>query len=103
MNQKLFELLLHNLSPRTLACLVRDLENSQADWRYYPEDAPPKTVQEALAQTLPIIKATGVELAEANGEDFSQLLQQAIEEQRQEEWAWQRDQQEQQNWTTDLE
>jgi hypothetical protein len=103
MNEKLFKNLLKALSPKTLAYLVRDLEDRQADWRYYPEDAPPKTIQVELTQTLQTIKAIGIELAEAAGEDFSQLLQQAIEEQRQAEWAWQRDRQEQQNWTTDLE
>ena len=103
MNEKLFKSLLKALSPKTLAYLVRDLEDRQADWRYYPEDAPPKTIQEELTQTLQTIKTIGTELAKADGGDFSQLLQQAIEEQRQEEWAWQRDQQEQQNWTTDLE
>ena len=103
MNEKLFEILLNALSPKTLAYLITDLENSQADWRYYPEDAPPEAIQQELAQTLKTIAAVGTELAEADGLDFSQLRQQAIEEQRQEEWTWQRDRQEQQNWTNDLE
>ncbi len=103
MNEKLFEILLNALSPKTLAYLITDLENSQADWRYYPEDAPLEAVQQELTQTLKTIETVGTELAEAEGLDFSQLLQQAIEEQRQEDWTWQRDRQEQQNWTNDLE
>jgi len=103
MNEKLFEILLNALSPKTLAYLIRDLEDSQADWRYHPEDAPPEAVQQELTQTLKTIEAVGTELAEADGLDFSQLLQQAIEEQRQKDWTWQRDRQEQQNWTNDLE
>jgi hypothetical protein len=103
MNGKLFEILLNALSPKTLAYLIRDLEASQVDWRSYPQDAPPESVQQELTQTLKTIEAVGTELAEADGLDFSQLLQQAIEEQRQEEWTWQRDLQEQQNWTNDLE
>jgi len=103
MNEELFEILLSTLSPKTLAYLARDLEDSQADWRYYLEDAPSEAVRQELTQTLKTIEAVGTALAEADGLDFSQLLQQAIEEQQQEEWTWQRDRQEQQNWTKDLE
>ena len=65
MNGKLFEILLNALSPKTLAYLIRDLEASQADWRSYPQDAPPEAVQQELTQTLKTIEAvgTGLDLA----------------------------------------
>ena len=103
MNDELFKVLLNALSSKTLAYLIRDLEDSRADWRYYPENAPPEVVQQELTQTLKSIEAIGTELAKADGLDFSQLLQQVIAERQQEDWIWQRDRQEQQNWTKDLE
>lgn len=103
MTEELFKLILQALIPKTLAYLVRDLEESQADWQYYPNDAPPDTVQEKMRQTLEVIKTIGAERAAAEGLDFAQLLHQVGEEQQQEDWAWQRDRQEQQNWTNDLE
>ena len=98
-----FQVMLHCLKPTTLAYLARDLAASQADWRSYPEEAPPEAIRQALAQTREAIVALGTKLAEAEGLDFQQMLRQAIEAEQQEDWAWQRDRQEQQNWTQDLE
>ncbi|GIK41635.1 MAG: hypothetical protein BroJett011_54680 [Chloroflexota bacterium] len=102
MNQDLFEVTLKVLAPKTLAYLIRDLEETQADWNYYPEDAPPETVQQELRQMLEAIQTLAAERAAAEGLDFARLLQQASEEQRQEEWSAQRNTQVQQNWLSDL-
>lgn len=103
MNEELFRALLDTFTPKTLAYLVRDLEESQADWQSYPEDAPPEGMQQALHQTLATLRAIGTERAAAEGLDFAQLLEQAIENQQQEEWTSQRNRQVRQNWLSDLE
>jgi hypothetical protein len=82
--------------------LIRDLEETQADWPYYPEDTPPETVQQDLRQMLEAIKIMATERAAAEGLDFARLLEQANAEQRQEEWSSQRNTQVQQNWLNDL-
>jgi hypothetical protein len=102
MNEELFNVILNALAPKTLAYLIRDLDETQADWRYYSEDAPPEGVQQELQQMLETIKALAIERAAAEGVDFARLLQQANEEQRQEEWTSQRNTQVQQNWLNDL-
>jgi hypothetical protein len=102
MNQELFNLILHALQPTTLAYLVRDLEAYQVDWRYYPENAPPVAVQQKLSQIVETIKTQALALAKTEGLNFLELLEMVREEQRQAEWASQRDRQEQQNWTSDL-
>lgn len=101
MSNELFKTL-NFLSVKTLAYLVRDLSDSQENWQYYPENAPAETVRQELMQTLEVIIAIATERAIADSLDFAQLLQQVVQEQQQEEWAWQRDHQEQQNWTNDL-
>ncbi len=102
MNKDLFKILLNTLTPQTLAYLTRDLGEAQADWAYYPEDAPPEPTQQTLRQMLETLMAVGSERAAAAGLDFDQLLEQAHEEQRQEDWTSQRNQQVQQNWLSDL-
>ncbi|MBE7550283.1 MAG: hypothetical protein HS126_04300 [Anaerolineales bacterium] len=102
MNEELFKVILKALTPKTLAYLIRDLEETQADWPYYPEDAPPETLQQELRQRVEAIKALATERAAAEGLDFARLLEQAKEEQRQEEWSAQRNIQAQQNWLNDL-
>lgn len=102
MNEDLFNFILKALAPKTLAYLIRDLEETQADWPYYPEDAPPETVQQELWQMLETLKTLATEQAAAEGLDFARLLEQASEEQRQEEWSAQRNAQVQQNWLSDL-
>lgn len=99
----MFNTLLYALKPKTLAYLVRDWEDYQEDWRYYPEEAPPPHVQQELKQILEQIKTAAPELAAAAGLDFAELLQNAIDEQRQEEWPDQRNQQVRKNWLSDLE
>jgi hypothetical protein len=91
------------LSPKTLAYLVRDLEESEADWQYYPESAPPAAIQQALRQTVATLRAMGAVQAGAEGLDFAQLLDQAVADQQQEAWTSQRNRQVQQNWLSDLE
>lgn len=102
MNEELFDVILKALAPKTLAYLIRDLEETQEDWGYYPEDAPPETVQQNLQQMLGAIKVMATERAAAEGLDFAKLLEQASAEQRQEEWTSQRNTQVQQNWLNDL-
>jgi hypothetical protein len=102
MNEELFNVILNALTPKTLVYLIRDLEEAQTDWRYYPEDAPPETVQQDLQQMLEAIRALATEQAAAEGLDFARLLEQANEEQRQEDWFSQRNTQVQQNWLNDL-
>lgn len=99
----MFNTLLHVLKPKTLAYLARDLEDYQEDWRYYPEEEPPPHVQQELRQILEQIKTTAPELAAAAGLDFAELLQNVIDEQREEEWPDQRNQQVRKNWLSDLE
>ncbi len=102
MNESVFKALLNTLKPKTLAYLVRDLTDSQEDWQFYPEDAPPEAIQQELKQALEMMIALGTEQARTEGLDFAQLVQQASAEQQQEDWPWQRNRQEQQNWTEDL-
>ena len=103
MNDDLFKTMLNYLTPKTVAYMVRDLQAGQEDWNYYPEEAPSETVKQELVQTLQLLTDFGTKLAALEGLSFQQILQQALLEQQQEEWAWQRDLQEQQNWTNDLE
>ena len=91
------------LTPQTLAYLIRDLEEAEADWAYYPESAPPAAVRDAVSQTVALVKLTASAQAAAAGLDFDQLIEQATAEQQQDDWRWQRSQQIRQNWTDDLE
>lgn len=102
MNDKLFNLIFKALAPKTLAYLARDLEELQADWEYYPEDAPPEPRREELRRLLEAIQILALERAAAEGFDFAELLEQASAEERQEEWTSQRNNQVQQNWLSDL-
>jgi hypothetical protein len=102
MDQQLFMRLINLLTPQTLAYLVRDLTDRQEDWQFYPEDATPEAIQQELKQILETIIALGTERASAEGLDFALFVQQASAAQQQEDWPWQRDRQEQQNWTEDL-
>lgn len=102
MNEELFNVILKALAPKTLAYLIRDLEETQADWEYYPENAPPETVQQELRQFLEVLNNLAIAQAAVEGLDFALLLEQASAEQRQEEWTSQRNNQVQQNWLNDL-
>jgi hypothetical protein len=103
MTDEQFKLMLNSLTVKTLAHMVRDLEETQTDWDYYPQDAPSEAIQKELGQTLEAIRKIGISRAGEAGLDFARLVQQVNAEQDQEGWAWQRDRQEQQNWTSDLE
>lgn len=103
MNQELFALILACLEPKTLAYLVRDLQDLRADWQYYPEEAPNESVREELEQLIKLLMTQGVELTAAGEAVFLQLIEQARAEQQAEDWAHQRDQQERKNWLQDYE
>jgi hypothetical protein len=104
MNQPLFELFLDSLEPKTLACIVRDLENTVADWGNYPETAPDDRLKNELEQLIERIKRQGIELTDDSEPGFLQLVEQARAELRQDEdWALQRDRQERRNWLQDYE
>ncbi len=104
MNQKLFQTILNILAPKTLAYLLRDLEESQAEWRDFPDDAPSLELQQAFQETLTALRTAGAAQAEAEGLDFAQLIEQARAElAAEEDWMAQRNQQIRQNWLNDLE
>lgn len=104
MNQPLFDLFLDSLEPKTLACIVRDLEDTLADWGHYPETAPGDRLKDEVEQLIERIKQQGADLADGSESGFLQLVEQARAELRQDEnWASQRDRQERQNWLQDYE
>lgn len=104
MNQELFQTILPMLTSKTLAYLLRDLEDSQAEWRDFPDDAPPLELQQMFQETLAAIRTAGAAQAEAEGLDLAQLVEQARAEQiAEEDWMTQRNQQIRQNWLNDLE
>ncbi len=102
MDETLFKTLLAALTPHTLAYLARDLGERQLDWEYDPDDAPPEALRHELNRVLQLIIITGEESAQAEGLDFSQLLQQTAAERLKEDWPWQRNQQVSDNWLSDL-
>jgi hypothetical protein len=102
MKENLFNLVLDSLQLQTLAYLAGDLQDRLEDWQYYPEDAPPEPLQQELRQTLQGIVAAGAKRAEIVGLDFAELVAQAAPNRDQDDWRWQRNQQVQQNWTSDL-
>ena len=102
MDETLLKTLLTALSPQTLAYLARDLGERQLDWEYDSADAPPEALRHELNRVLQLITTTGEELAQTEGLDFSQLLQQTAAERLQEDWPWQRNQQVSDNWLSDL-
>jgi len=103
MNEELLQVIFRALKPKTLAYLVRDLEEAQDDWEYYPEEAPAPPLRAALDQTIKTLVGLGTAAAEVEQADFQRILAQARAELEQEEWLSQRDAQERQNWTADLE
>ncbi|NJN94845.1 MAG: hypothetical protein HC875_12470 [Anaerolineales bacterium] len=104
MNQELFQTILNTLASKTLAYLLRDLEESQAEWRDFPGDAPPLELQQAFLETVTAIRTAGAAQAQAEGLDFAQLVEQARAElAAEEDWMAQRNQQIRQNWLSDLE
>lgn len=103
LNTPLFETLIAFLQPQTLARMVIDLEEALEDWQYYPEDAPPETVRQEVAQILEYLIESGTAKAGASDLDFQMLLEQARNQQRAEDWPMERDSQEKENWLKDYE
>jgi hypothetical protein len=84
--------------------MVRDLEDTLADWPHQLETAPDDGLKTALQQLLESIVKRAITLTEGGESGFWQLVEQARAEQRQaEDWAVQRDRQERQNWLRDYE
>lgn len=98
---ELFEALLNTLEVDTLARLVVDLEEAQAEWQADPAAAPSQSVQAGLAQVLANLLRLGNTLARNEGEDFQQLVEQLRARDR-EDWASERSRQERQNWYSDF-
>ena len=98
---ELFEALLNTLEVDTLARLVVDLEEAQAEWQANPAAAPSQSVQEGLNQVLRNLLRLGNTLARTEGEDFQELVAQ-LRAREQEDWASERDRQERQNWYNDF-
>jgi len=101
MNQDLFQTLLATLRPQTLAQIAVDLEDALEDWQFYPEEAPPADVRQALQQALSFAVETGTAKAQAQKIDFQQLLEQLREARDAEDWSQERARQERQNWFKD--
>jgi hypothetical protein len=99
---ELFEALLNTLEVDTLARLVVDLEEAQAEWRDKPEAAPSKQVQEGLSQVLNNLLKLGNILAVNEGVEFRQLVEQIKDRQQAEDWGQERARQERQNWYSDF-
>jgi hypothetical protein len=102
MNQQLYTLILDCLEPTTLAYLVRDLEDLREDWQYYPEEVPSETLKQELDKVIAALKERGKVLTAADEAHFRHLIEAARNEQRANDWAEQRDQQERQNWLEDF-
>lgn len=102
MNQALFDLILDCLEPKTLAYLVRDLEDSRAGWRDYPDQAPPDSLKNEMDQVIERLRQLGAKLTRGDEPDFTGLLEQARAD-LDDNWTWQRNQQIRQNWLQDLE
>jgi hypothetical protein len=98
---ELFEALLNTLEVDTLARLVVDLEEAQAEWQADPAAAPSQSVQEGLTQVLRNLLRLGNTLARNEGGDFQKLVAQ-LRARDQEDWASDRDRQERQNWYSDF-
>ena len=98
---ELFEALLNTLEVDTLARLVVDLEEAQAEWQADPATAPSQPVQDGLTQVLRNLLRLGNTLARNEGGDFQQLVAQ-LRARDQEDWASDRDRQERQNWYNDF-
>ncbi|MEW5957345.1 MAG: hypothetical protein AB1801_06455 [Chloroflexota bacterium] len=103
MKQELLSLFLDCLEPKTLAYLVRDLTECQEDWLFYPDEAPPESLQQELAHLLAAVTRLGVDLLDGDEASFLQLIEQARAEQESEDWSRQRERQERQNWLSDME
>ena len=67
---ELFEALLNTLEVDTLARLVVDLEEAQAEWQADTAAAPSQAVQEGLNQVLKNLLRLGNTLARNEGGDF---------------------------------
>jgi hypothetical protein len=98
----LFEALLNTLEVDTLARLVVDLEESQAEWQADPESAPSSPVREGLRQVLANLLKLGETLAANEGIEFRQLVEQLKTRPQVEDWASERTRQERQNWYSDF-
>jgi hypothetical protein len=99
---ELFEALLNTLEVDTLARLVVDLEEAQAEWDAAGEAAPSPNVQAGLRQVLNNLLRLGGTLARNEGGDFQQLVAQFRNKPKAEDWSQERAQQEQQNWYSDF-
>lgn len=103
MNQKQLQNLLTTLRARTLAQMVVDLEDAQEDWQYYPEDAPPAEVGQALDKILKLVRNIGAKQARAEGVDFDRLIEQILDARDRADWTQERNRQVRENWLKDLE
>jgi hypothetical protein len=101
MPNTLFENLLTVLTPTTLAALVVDVEEAQADWARFPAEAPDPSGQAALAPLPAELTRLGEERAAAEGLDFAALLEQARDARTGDEWLAERNRRTQQNWFSD--
>jgi hypothetical protein len=98
MDESLFRVLLTTLRPATLAAMLADLQEAQAEWQHYPEEAPALTTQEALLQIAALIS----EIGQNQTPNFQQLVEQAQVQKAEQSWAEERDQQEVENWLSDF-
>lgn len=81
--------------------MVVELEEAQEDWQFYSAQAPAQAVQNEVEQTLALLMELGA--AKTTEPDFRRLIEQTRVAQQAEEWAMQRDRQEQENWLKDYE
>lgn len=102
MNDKIFRAMVSTLTPHTLAGIVVNLEDAEGDWEFYPEEAPPADVRQALQEMLAHLITIGAQQAETQHQDFDQLLEQIRTRQDEDEWQEDRDRQVRQNWLSDL-
>jgi len=103
LNTSLFETLITSLQPGTLARMVIDLEEALEDWQHYPQDAPPVSIRQEIAQLVERLIEAGTAKAKAFDLDFQTLLEQVRDQQRAEDWPLERDSQERENWLKDYE
>src|SRR5262245_21466507 len=99
---ELFEALLNTLEVDTLARLVVDLEEAQAEWQANPTTAPSPSVRKGLSQVLTNLLTLGDTLAANEGIEFRQLVEQFKDRPPVEDWALERARREQQNWYSDF-
>lgn len=101
-NWQTLKTFLNTLQPNTLARMVIDIEDAQDDWEHYPEEAPSAATRKQINQVLGYIMKLGVDWGETADFDFAEMIEQVRAEQPADDWLLERDQQDQENWTQDL-